>query len=92
MVNNPFNTDNKETTHKVVSKSYPESRDHRIREVFIPNEGWKMVFGVNLFQLTPENIRRVQAMGGTHINVYLVDQYDQEKFADFSLKELQKSK
>ena len=75
---------------KAILKSYPESKDYFIAQVFIPEQGWVSPWGVNLVPLTEGNLESAKQKGATHLNIMLTDQFDTQRFPDFSLKELEK--
>jgi len=70
-------------------KSYPNSTDILINEVFNPNEGWIKMWGVNLVNLTEENLTTAKKKGCTHINIMLIDEFGQTRYPDYSIKELE---
>lgn len=87
MITNPL-AKNFTCINKVL-KSYPNSTDIRINEVFNPSEGWIKMWGVNLVNLTEENLNTAKKKGCTYVNIILTDEFGQTRYPDFSIKELE---
>ena len=87
MITNPL-AKNFTCINKVL-KSYPNSTNIRINEVFNPNEGWIKMWGVNLVNLTKENLNIVKNKGCTYVNIILTDEFGQTRYPDYSIKELE---
>lgn len=73
---------------KVVLNSYPNATDIKIGEIFRPSEGWVRIWGQRLVDLTVNNVIKAKNENATHINVRLIDEFGQERFPDFTVKEL----
>lgn len=71
-----------------IKTSYPCSTQHRINECFIPNKGWIRMFGVHLVPITDNTIEKLKKQKVTHINVFLLDEFECERMSDFSVNEL----
>ncbi len=73
---------------KAIERSYPNSTNYTIAEVFKPKQGWVGIWGMHLVKLTRPNVLKAQSEGATHINVRLIDEFGVERYPDFTVEEL----
>jgi len=81
------NKDYNQFTLAPVWKSYGKARIKCISEVFFPDYGWRKM---ESFWNPYKDLFCFALMGATHIQFKIVDEFDVERYPDFSINELVK--